>query len=566
MAPSADEDLLAWAREVRGDEQLQADPAVLEQVRAFLWAKQAESVRTATHVVLEGYPDWWARGRRAPPGLEIERQEDLEELYRHAGALFSLGIPLTLAERRTSAFRFFQDVEAWGTRETAMTVEELVGPDEPLTRLVGTVMAEVFPQHAQPGGFLDAAVYDATGLSQTKGVRKTSLRLVWPRIVVDSDRASRVRDLLVKRVAAAAAEEPLAALQGRLRELCAGNAWHSVFGDAAYAVRSSVRMPLCDRVSPLPLRAAERRPLAPVGVLRFDFAEGKMKVEWLCRQAELEGAEWIKIGCVRQPPDAQLTEWTAPAWPANQPIPTSSTRTGRVKVRTTGGSDGSGARLRAVKAAPAPERAGQLLTVERRFSLAPEQLCERMEQHLGKAFVEPDGAFVWKQPGGDARIVMYADDKRLKVVGRPNQVRSLVVIVAPFTEAQPAPGQQGWAQAAGPQMPDGRNPSEAYAPLAGEGGGQDAGSKAQEAAASPSTEGARPLTGQLRIARQGFEPQGQGELELTEGMLVRITHDPEGEHGSCEDRWVYGCSEANGQLGWFPLSHTALSEESCNGG
>ena len=63
--------------------------------------------------------------------------------------------------------------------------------DSALTRLIGTVVGEVFPSH---GGFLDVAVYNATGLSQTKGVRKTSLRLVWPGILIDADRAVRDRD------------------------------------------------------------------------------------------------------------------------------------------------------------------------------------------------------------------------------------------------------------------------------------------------------------------------------------------------------------------------------------
>uniref|UniRef100_A0A7S0FYC1 SH3 domain-containing protein n=1 Tax=Pyrodinium bahamense TaxID=73915 RepID=A0A7S0FYC1_9DINO len=567
MAPNADENLLAWTREVRGDEHLQADPAVLEEIRAFLWNHEVESARSSTHTVLENYPDWWVKGRRAPPGLEIEREGDLEELYRHAGTLYDLGIPLTLAERRTPMFRLFQDVEAWGTREAAMAVEDLIGPETALTRFIGTVIGEVFPQNS---GFLDAAVYDATGLSQTKGVRKTSLRLVWPGVVVDADRAARVRDLLVHKLAGAAAEGgPMADLEAQLREHSPANAWHGVFGDAAYAGRSNVRMPLCDRVSPLPLRAPEHRPLAPVGVLRFAFTgEGKMKVEWLCRQAELDAKEWIKIGCVRQLGDVQLTEWTVPAWPGNQPIPPSSTRTGRVKVRTAGGSEGGGGlRLRTTKTAPTPERAGQLLTVERRFSGAADQFCEKMEQHLGKGSVEPDGAFVWKQPNGDARIVMYSDDKRVKVIGRPNQVRSLVVIVAPFTEAQPGLGVHNRQHTAGPQMPDGRVPSEAYAPADG-GHTQDAGANnANDGTGdSPNADAAtgnntQPLTGQMRLAKQDFEPQGQGELALTEGETVCITHDPEGEHGSSQDRWVYGRSEATRQVGWFPLSHTVLLEE-----
>jgi len=569
MAPNNEENLLAWAQEIRGVETLQAEPSFLEKIRVFLTSREAESAKVATHTVLENYPDWWVNGRRAPPGLDVQGSEDLKELYRCMGALFSLGIPLTLAERRTTAFRLFQDVEAWGTREAAIPMEDLIGTDTALTRLIGTVIGEVFPGHA---GFLDVAVFDATGLSQTKGVRKTSVRLVWPGIVVDSDRAARVRDLLVHRLAAASKEEgPIADLEARLKGLSSSNLWHSVIGDAAYASRANVRMPLCDRVSPLPLRAPEHRPLAPVGVIRFTFgSDGKMHGEWLCRQGELDDAEWIKIGALRQPEEAQLTEWSVPAWQGSQPVPPSSTRTGRVKVRTAGGSDGGGGlRLRATKvSANQPERAGQLLTVERCFTSDADQFCEKMDEHLGKAMVEPDGAFVWKQPGGDARIVLYADDKRVKVVGRPNQVRSLVVIVAPFTEEAPGLGLSATGptatrqQGPGP-LPDGRLPSAAFSPPDA-GAGTWASGDSEVAAAGQNSEqqqGALPPEGQQRVAKEDFEPQGQGELALTRGEAIHVTHDPEGEHGNGQDRWVYGCAEASGQCGWFPLSHTVPIDE-----
>jgi len=548
------EDLLSWLMEARSLDNIQAENSTLHEIRNFLQSREAESAKTATHSVLENYPDWWTRNRRAPPGLDIESQEDLEELYRHAGYLFGLGVPMTLAERRTGAFRFFQDLEAWGTRDAAVATDELISPDAALTRLLGSLVAEVFPNH---GGFLDAAVYDATGMSQTRGIRKTSLRFVWPGVVVDSDRAARVRDLLVHRLTSAAAEGgAISELQDRLQALSPANAWHSVFGDAAYATRSHVRMPLSDRVSPLPLRAPEKRPLAPVGVLRFVFGgEGKMKVEWLCRRAELDDQEWIKIGCLRQSADAQLTEWTVPSWPGNQPIPTSSTRTGRVKVRTAGGSDGGGGlRLKATNRAPAPERAGQLLTVDRRFAGAPEQFCEKMEAHLGKHTIEADGAYVWRQPGGDARIVMYAEDKRVKVVGRPNQVRSLVVIVAPYTEAQPGLGPSSRQQNGPGPLPDGRMPSAAYAPADAE--AEAAGTQAD----SVDRGDADAATGQLRQADQDFEAESQGELGLTRGEVVCITHDPE-QDSTNEDRWVYGRSKTSGRCGWFPVSHTSPLEE-----
>jgi len=587
MAPSFDEDPLARVREVRGADQLQdTDRAALEEFRRFLQAKEAESVRSATHTVLENYPDWWCKGRRAPPGLTLEGDRDLDELNRVIGKLHAMGIPLTLAEKRTSGFRFFQDLEAWGTRETSIAGEDLIGPECDLALLLGKVIGEVFPSK---NGFLDAAVYDATGMSQTKGVRKTSVRLVWPSITVDSDRAARVRDLVVHRLVAASAETgPVAELEARLREFSSSNAWHSVFGDAAYGQRSNVRLPLCDRVSPLPLRAPERRPLVAVGVLRFNFdgAGTLTNAEWLCRQNELDGAEWVKIGSLRQSADMQLTDWTMPAWTQAQPIPPSSVRASRVKVRTAGGSDnmvtaGGVSRVRALRAAPtAPERAGQLLTVERIFSGSPELFCEKMEPHLGKPVIEPDGSYVWKQPGGEARIVMYTEEQRVKVIGRPNQVRSLVVIVAPYTEALQQMGCPLASRTNQPQLPPGgRAASAAFAPEV-----------VPAAAAAPPDSDSAPFGGNavepeaslgnvdgavadatapsaavplewLRVAKEAFEPQGQGELALAEGDLIVVSHDPEGDFGSGEDRWVYGRNEASDRCGWFPLSHTVRRED-----
>merc|ERR1719217_1882663 len=154
-------------------------------------------------------------------------------------------------------------------------------------------MGEVFPPSNSASGnqFLDASIYDASGVSQTKGLRKTSVRIVWPSITVDADRALRFRDFLISRLQTAATTESggaVADLEAQLRQYGAHNSWHSVLGDASYGQRSVVRMPLSDRVSPLPLRAPEGRPFRPVGVMRFVFGDSgktaKMKIEWLCRQ------------------------------------------------------------------------------------------------------------------------------------------------------------------------------------------------------------------------------------------------------------------------------------------
>lgn len=547
MAPGMEDEtdgLLQLISDIRGVS-LQADPVALNEVRAFLLRHEAESAKSASHTVLENYPDWWVRRRRAPPGLSIEGAEALEELNRHVGFMHSLGVPMTLAERRTTpCFRFFQDLEAWGSREAAPLAASLFSPDSALTRLIGAVVGEVFPSH---GGFLDVAVYNATGLSQTKGVRKTSLRLVWPGILIDADRAVRVRDLVVSRLVAATSAEggALADMEAELKKANGSNTWHSLVSDAAYSSRSVVRMPLCDRVAPLPLRGPEKRPLNPVGVMRYSYGD-KMKVEWLCKEADLDPAEWMKIGCLRQEGEVQLTDWSMPAYRSHELIPLSAARGYRVKVRTVAGSDGPtvGGGLRMARKQVA-ERAGQLQALERSFSCTPQEFAEKMEPQLGKAGIEPDGSHVWKQPSSDARIVMYGDDKLIKVIGRPNQVRSLVMIVAPHTEASKRiglangdePDANGFANGTnGYHKEEATKPSEASGPD------------------TPETEKER------RLALQNFDSLGQSELGLKEGDVVWVLLDPQAGNVQDVDRWVYGKKEC-GQHGWFPLSHTKPADE-----
>ena len=82
------------------------------------------------------------------------------------------------------------------------------------------------------------------------------------------------------------ASEGFQELEASLKKSNGSNAWHSLMGDAAYSARAVVRMPLCDRVAPLPLRNPEKRPFNPVGVMRYSYGE-TMKVEWLCKEANV---------------------------------------------------------------------------------------------------------------------------------------------------------------------------------------------------------------------------------------------------------------------------------------
>mmetsp|Transcript_13481 Transcript_13481/g.22206 ORF Transcript_13481/g.22206 Transcript_13481/m.22206 type:complete len:584 (-) Transcript_13481:132-1883(-) len=576
MAMQGQEDgqlLLERARELR-KENLEVESSDLMEIAGFLNKHQAETTKEATHVILENYPDWWVSGkvggRRAPPGLTLQQGgQDEEELFKHAATLFSLGIPLTLAERRGNTFRLFQDLDIWGSAEAAVAVENLLDPESPLVTLIGKAVGEVFPP--SDNKFLDASIYDASGVSQTKGLRKTSIRIVWPAIAVDADRALRFRDFLISRLQAATAASggsAIADLDAHLRQYNAQNSWHNILSDAAYGQRSAVRMPFNDRVSPLPLRAPEGRPFHAAGVMRFNYTgePGKqinMKVEWLCRQAELEPTDWLKIGSIRVDDKMPLTEWIVPSLPIS-PMMAGAARGARVKVRTQGGSDGGGGlrMARGVVRSTPLERAGQIVEVHRRFSSNwdTQVFCDRMEKQCGQSTLQPDGTVTWKNPTNDARIEMHEEDRKITVVGKPNQVRSLIVFISQFTEACP-----GLASAAPTApFPSSRNaPGSAFAPT-------DQGNNVDNTADDPESadnqkksdeeEGAGPAVGQLRIAHIDFVAEGSGELTLMKDELARVTYDdPSG--GDQESRWVYGKSEKSGECGWFPLDHTKFVEE-----
>jgi len=561
--------LLERARELRAEKlDVQADE--LAEISGFLNSHHAESTKEATHLILENFPDWYAAGkaggRRAPPGLFFEHgSQEEEDFFKHAATLFGMGIPLTLAERRTSTFRLFQDIDIWGSANDAMSVTRLLSPESCFVSLLGKAMGEVFPPSLTTGdnSFLDASIYDASGTSQTKGLRKTSLRIVWPAVHVDADRALRFRDFLITRLQAASAEEgsPVAALESEIRQHNAQNSWHSVLGDVAYGQRAVVRMPLNDRVSPLPLRAPEGRAFRPTGVMRFGNLPGQsgkkaiMKIEWLCKEGELEIADWIKIGSVRLGDTESLTEWKVPTLPSG-PLLAGVTRGARVKVRTQAGSDGGGG-LRvagAMNQRTTPlERAGQIVEVHRKFGANwdMKNFCEKMAKQCGESSLQDNGVVIWKNPTNDARIEMHEEDRKITVVGKPNQVRSLIVFVSQFTEACPGLAQtatstqQGYTRQA---------PGSAFAPQAAQEtqGASESAEKTGEAQNGPAV-------GQLRVAHMDFEAEGSGELSIKVGEKARVTYDEPGSES--ESRWIYGRNEVSGECGWFPLDHTNLVEE-----
>jgi len=190
-------DLLAKAKRLRevetiSHESVQNVAELMEKVSKFMQEHETPSATDCTHTVFDSYIDWWMNSK---PTFKLAIAEDntLETMYKYLTQMYDLGIPLTLAEKRSPEIRFVQDIEIWGTKEETIKAEELLHPQKKFTRLLGQSMGEIYPGNQ----FLDMVAFDSTGVSRTKGVMKTSIRLVWSNIVVDKDRAARIRDFFV---------------------------------------------------------------------------------------------------------------------------------------------------------------------------------------------------------------------------------------------------------------------------------------------------------------------------------------------------------------------------------
>ncbi|CAK0844493.1 unnamed protein product [Prorocentrum cordatum] len=147
------------------------------------------------------------------------------------------------------------------------------------------------------------------------GKWKTSLRLVWPDIIVDLERAHKIRALLVNSLSSISSDLvcPLGVLQSRLLHLCDQNCWGNVVGNSMFSLfRNGVRMPLCDKFFKFANEVFGKRPFVPVGILRFTYGlDGKLAQKSWLRQA-MTSMEWLQLGCLRQPTHTSLTQCNLP--------------------------------------------------------------------------------------------------------------------------------------------------------------------------------------------------------------------------------------------------------------
>jgi hypothetical protein len=602
---SVGSDLIARAKKYREVDTLQHESVhnvaeTLEKISKFLQDHETLSNNDCTHTVFDNYSDWWMNSK---PTYKLAVAEDntVDQLHRMVATLYDLGIPLTLTEKRTPEIRFIQEVEIWGNASEAISAEELIDAQGAFMKLLGETMGRIFPNEE----FLDCVVFDATGFSRTKGIQKTSVRFVWSKVIVDKNRALKIHDYVVHKFKDSQ-DEGIKAFEAKITGFNnKDNSLISIFNDAIYVGRYGVRMPLCDRVSPAPLKKPENRPFKPLGVVRCHYQKGEQgaelqSIERVCSETALQRHEWLKIGCIRRDAGTALTEWTQPVWtgpPTNrtrpqgigggppdrgdrggyqgggergprQPEERGGVRQpGRVNIRTSGGSGDKFVRAK-------PRTAGEVaqentITVQREFDGTLAEFRDQIEKCMGSQqganIVEDEQSLVWTNPNDKSgRIEMKAGSRRVYIQGKAHQVRSLCMTVAPFVR-HVGDGQSSVAGTARTGSRQGSRagsehtgtpsqvyqpsmvPSAIYAPSA---------VHSATSYTTNSTRGGAQAESTKRVVNKAFVPEGQGELALDEGDHITVTHDP--EQGSANShRWVHGLNETSQARGWFPLSYTS---------
>jgi hypothetical protein len=563
---------------------------MLEKISKFLQAHETQSDKDCTHTVFDNYSDWWMNSK---PTYKLAVAEDntVDQLHRMVATLYDLGIPLTLTEKRTPEIRFIQEMEIWGNASESVSAEDLIDAQGAFMKLLGETMGRIFPNEE----VLDCVVYDATGVSRTKGIQKTSVRLVWSHIIVDKSRALKIHDYVVHKFKDSQ-DEGIKAFEAKITSFNKDNSFISIFNDSIYVGRYGVRMPLCDRVSPAPLKKPENRPFKPLGAVRCHYQRGEQGIE-LQRLERLgpafQGHEWLKIGCIRQDAGKELTEWTQPVWTGppisrtrpqvggapdrgdrggyqgggergpRQPEERGGVRQpGRVNTRTAGGSGEKFVRAK-------PRTAGEVsqenpITVQREFDGSLTEFRDQIEKCMGSQqganIIEDEQGLVWTNLNDKSgRIEMKAGSRRVYIQGKVHQVRSLCTIVAPFVHHVG----DGLSSVAGRARTGSRQESKAGSKHTGTPSQVYQPSVVPSAIYAPSasyttnsnvTRGNAQAESTMRVAIKAFVPEGQTELALDQGDHVTITYDP--EQGSA-NRWVYGLNETSQARGWFPLSYTS---------
>eukprot|EP00438_Fugacium_kawagutii_P023408 Skav210890 [mRNA] locus=scaffold3713:145713:146744:+ [translate_table: standard] len=332
----AGKDLLQKLRRLRPAVEFPSDAEeTLEEVHKFLSAKMVTNHNDATHEVMANYSDWWdSPSAPGPKYLAISDDLHVDRLHEKMGQMYDMGAPLTLGEKRSSEFKFTQEIEIRGNKDTGRTMDpqDLVGPKSKFLELIGNVMVELYPSLDS----LHLFVLDGSGQNHHVGAPETFIRLVWTDIIVNKKRAQSIFDTLRKRLLKTECVE-VKNLETDAKQLSDANCWKSFLKEIVYAKEHPIRMVYNDSVSEPPLQRPENRPLKPLYIYEFRQKGGRLESFEPMNFDSMSRMDLAGIASIRKNGGTDLTPWVEPKGFVDSLLEISSAANGSAPDRMGGG-------------------------------------------------------------------------------------------------------------------------------------------------------------------------------------------------------------------------------------
>ena len=345
------------ARKLRGE-----DMKKFEEIRAFFYLYETNGTNM-THCSLMGAQDTFTTTGKwhFPDAPDVQKK-----LFKNIGWLFERGIHHYISERQTQRFPFIEDLDCQCPTNYCGPVDEegirtgRVRPPPPPDQLLMEC-----PRRGQdgkvfghPGEFmcyrakaihiifphldsLECYVYSASGYNKGRDMLKCSFHLVWPQLIVDSDRAPVIRQVTLGKFKEHSSNSGniLYATQKRLLELDRSNEWELLFDSTTVNAKNGLRLPYSDKASmkianeedkkavdagmlsktkAKKVRVKENRVSKAVGVIRFKFDKDAytgeselVDAKWIMDNESMPVSEWIRRGTCRRDPNnlPELTPW-----------------------------------------------------------------------------------------------------------------------------------------------------------------------------------------------------------------------------------------------------------------
>jgi hypothetical protein len=377
----------------------------------------------------------------------------LVELYMYVVKLWQLGLPLQLVEcrERLSVFPLYLDIDVKmppGMAESdclAFEQTEFFDKDYRIFRLISRLLHHVYPTEAEKT--LSIAVFSATrrmGSTAPATAPKVSLRLVFPNLIVDKDRAVLLREFLVDKLNYLSRDENTStmvrSLKSKLIKMNPNNHFRNVIDETAIRCRHGLRMLFNEKtVNGVPVG----RVFVPVVLvepvlteLKKDRIESIKSVKKYAENESIDAmVEWIRIGSLATPTlshQCELTQWREA--PVVRPSRTTRTGPGGSSLAlsnfTTNDAVRAANRFREEKAAPSLTCTAQFEWPEGSIPLFKRRIPIGLD---GDTEILSD-TITWKLTKKRTNWISFEESKKIITVSAPSSdaLKQLIRIVEKF--------------------------------------------------------------------------------------------------------------------------------------